>query len=83
MPAQMKYEPRLKLINSCLEAIAKYYNQLQNYQQVLKFKLIQLEIKKELEQEAARSSRTLAEFVDINREKCRIWFEIGSLFLFK
>jgi tetratricopeptide (TPR) repeat protein len=73
-------ESILKLINDCLESIAKYYNHLENYQQVLKFKLIQLEIKKEMENESVNDT---SELIEIMKEKLKIWFEIGSLFLFK
>jgi tetratricopeptide (TPR) repeat protein len=73
-------ESILKLINDCLESMAKYYNHLENYQQVLKFKLIQLEIKKEMENESVNDANELTE---IMKEKLKIWFEIGSLFLFK
>lgn len=52
---------------------------MENYQQVLKFKLIQLEIKKELESQMTDS----LELGELQKEKAKLWFEIGSLFMIK
>ena len=64
------------MISECLESISKIYHEMENYQQVLKFKLLQIELLNELEQsESGHESKSVA--------KLKIWLDIGNLFLFK
>jgi tetratricopeptide (TPR) repeat protein len=66
-------ENRHKLINECLESIAKCYDLMENYLEVLRFKLIQLKLTEEM----------LTESDLVNKKKAKIWLDIGNLFLFK
>ena len=68
-------EAKCKLISDCLESIAKCYYQMENYQQVLKFKLLQVELQNEL---ATNENKHIS---SVN--KLKIWLDIGNLFLFK
>ena len=67
---------KCKLISDCLESIAKLYYESENYQQVLKFKLLQVELHNELEQNDEESEKK-----SVN--KLKILLDIGNLFLFK
>ncbi|RNA23122.1 Tetratricopeptide repeat 28 [Brachionus plicatilis] len=67
---------KCKLISDCLEAISKCYSLLNDNQQVLKFKLLQLELQSEME---ASSDKSVA----LGKQKCRLLLEIGNIFLFK
>ena len=73
-PRLLRAELKCRLISDCLESIAKCYFQLENYQQVLKFKLLQVELQNELEQTNVPSAL---------KQKLKIWLEIGNLFLHK
>jgi tetratricopeptide (TPR) repeat protein len=72
---------KCKLIGDCLESIADCYYQMENYQQVLKFKLLQIELKNEIESLYHDFSQPNS--MAINKQKCKIWLDIGNLFLFK
>ena len=75
---------KCKLIGDCLESIAKCYYQMENYQQVLKFKLLQIELKNEIETLYHDFSQPQEpNQISINKQKCKIWLDIGNLFLFK
>jgi tetratricopeptide (TPR) repeat protein len=75
---------KCKLIGDCLESIAKCYYQMENYQQVLKFKLLQIELKNEIESLYHDFTEPKAiNSIKINKQKCKIWLDIGNLFLFK
>ena len=69
-------ENKCKLISDCLESIAKCYYQQEDYQQVLKFKMLQVELQNEIE---ATNSNNPSNY----KQKCKIWLDIGNLFLFK
>ena len=67
---------KCKLISDCLESIAKCYNFLNDNQQLIKFKLLQLELHNEMET-ATEKNATLA------KQKCKLLLEIGNIFTFK
>ncbi len=69
-------ENKCKLISDCLESIARLYYETSNYQQVLKFKLLQVEILSELEQSNEKAEKTSV-------SKLKVLLDIGNLFLFK
>lgn len=69
-------DSKCKLISDCLESIAKLYYETENYQQVLKFKLLQVELHNELEQNDDENEKK-----SVN--KLKILLDIGNLFLFK
>ena len=87
-------ENKCKLISDCLESIAKCYYQKEDYQQVLKFKMLQVELQNEIEATALHSNLALTSTSNatddiatpqsfIYKQKCKIWLDIGNLFLFK
>ncbi|CAF0924045.1 unnamed protein product [Brachionus calyciflorus] len=69
-------ENKCKLIADCLESIAKCYDLMNDQQQVLKFKLLQLELQSEIES-------TLGVNTNFNKQKCKLLLDIGNVLLFK
>lgn len=67
---------KCKLISDCLESIAKCYTLLNDYQQVLKFKLLQLELNTEMEAYCVKNS-------SLAKQKCKLLLDVGNIFLFK
>lgn len=62
-----------KLIYDCLESISKLYSQMQDFEQVRKFKQLQLDI---LSNEAGTN-----ETRSVRQRKCKLWLELGGLYL--
>lgn len=81
----MTDENKCKLISECLESISKIYYEMENYQQVLKFKLLQVELLNELEQDQVESGKDVGDAAAGSKSVCKlkIWLDIGNLFLFK
>ncbi len=67
---------KCKLISDCLESIARLYYETSDYQQVLKFKLLQIDLQSELKQSDEKAEKS-----SVN--KLKAWLDIGNLYLFK